>query len=71
MACLALLSYIFSSSVVLDISIGSTINVWQCVKQDHVILILYSYISGSPLLQKPLFDAGDMVRVVGATLQAR
>ena len=70
MACLALLLYIFSPSVVLDICIGSLINVWQCVKWDHVILVSYSYISGGLLLQKSLLDAKNMARVIGATLQA-
>ena len=70
MACLALLLYIFSPFVVLDICIGSSINVWQCVKWDHVILVSYSYISGGLLLQKSLFDAKNMARVIGAILQA-
>ena len=34
-----------------------------------MVLSLYSYILGSLLLQKPLFDAGGMVRNVGATRQ--
>ena len=42
--------------------ICSTINVRHRVKWDHVIMILYSNISGG------LLDAGDMARVVGAVL---
>ena len=46
------------NSVVLDT--GSTINVWKCVKRNHMIVLLYSYISDGSLLQKSLLDVEDM-----------
>ena len=45
------------------------INVWQCVKRHHMIMRLYSYISGSQVVLESTFDTGQAANVVGATLE--
>ena len=44
------------------------INVEQCVKWQHVIMRLYSYISGSQVVLQSIFDTGHAASIVSATL---
>ena len=45
-------------------------NVWQCVKRYHVIMRLYSYISGSRVVLELKFDTGQPANIISATLEA-
>ena len=39
----------------------------QCVKQHHVIMGLYSYISGGQVVLESIFDTAHIANIVGAT----
>ena len=44
------------------------INAWQHVARHHVIIQLYSYISGGQAVLELIFDTGHIANIVGATL---
>ena len=59
MAILAFLCSICSCSVVFA---------WQHVAWHHVIIQLYSYISGGQAVLELIFDTGHIANIVGTTL---